>query len=745
MNTRSKLGSFVHTAIAIAAVALTSAAGIAAEGWLTAVGTPPRAGSLQFLSWADRTFEHAYSSCPLARATTYYINQGTNNANAGTNPASPRNCLTYVDLATFINNNQGTGDVAFLLDENDTWRATAASPTTKITISQPRVTIGVFNPSNPTGPATAQAKLIGGVGLGNSGWLNATQANNASLAADYGNLWYRDWTDSTTCLVTWTTDNADEWRDFRRLDTPFRRYAPNTLANLTDELAQMDATAEDAFVVATNEGTHGRVYVRSLVGTFNSNVTLDRLLPTEDCIVVGGTGGDDTLDNVRIDSLIFIGWGLGDPSSPGNPDPASQRYAVRADISGNVMLGITRCSAYYGSHHQLAVLNSGAGDNGGLFWLDDIKVGYCGKDGASGATQINFYQPATGGQFVCRNVRGTHGAVKGWSTSVTAHNSATATGVAELIYAHTNTSSNVIDLMLLVGCGYDETATDESGGLFALSGRAAQINLNGLTTPWKDTTKFRAFQVNCLTYGNTFFNGGTQPLCLVNSHHVVRDIPTSGFFTVGGTGIDSIRMVMFNSTLDVIDTLKQNGTAFYWASQTSQSAGTSAWHMVHSFMRFKSSYRSVPVGFHNGNSYLAFNQNRMFNSGIFGEPGRTSITRTVATPVNAAASATDPGCAGLVVGPNTQESTSGTAIGFSNTLSPVRLSQLPSQLFNLVPISHWLRDAGSTVTDPDLALEYDGFGRPLGSPVTAGPAGGDLAAPGGGTGGTGLINERLVR
>jgi len=678
--------------------ALIASTAFATNSFTTACGTPPRAGSMDFPSWVDRLFAHGHTSCPLARTTTYYINQGTNNANAGTNPASPRNCATFTDLATFINASQGSGDVRFRLDQADTWRSVAATCTDKITISQPNVTIDSYDTSNPTGDATGRATLIGGAAMGGTGWTQD---------ATYTNLYYKATSTANTRYVTWTTDTADEKRDFRRLTNTFRRYPPDTNANLAaggGSFELMNTTAEDAFAFDT---TNNRLYVRSTVGTWNSNIYLDQLHATEDCILVGGSSST-TVDGTRIDNLVFIGWGMA--------SPASQKYAVRVDTGGSTMTGVTRCDAYFGSHHQIAMLASGSEVDGGYLWLDECTVGWCGKDGTSGATQTNFYSTGSGGEFISRNTRCRAGALKGWSTNATP-----GTGTVDVIYSHTDGSPDTIALMLSVGCGIDADATDPSGGAFQLGARGGNIDTSSLDTDKLDTTAYRCFEVSSTSQGNSFSHSGATPKIYVNCLHQIRNHPTASF-TFMGSFFSANNECWINSILDIKDNNISGGSSFSFLDADAPASGSSRIHMVNSLWVMRTFYG--PVRFCAAGEHTAYTGSRWYNSGVLGVH-RTSATKTITNALNQAPSDSQGGCAGLIVPPNAQAATSGNDIGYDGTTSPIYLSYVPNEPGRLIGMMRALVDSGVSVGLPQLQVDYDMFFRIRGN--DAGPTGGSGA------------------
>jgi len=646
-----------------------------------------------FPQWVDRLFDHGYTSCPLARGTTLYINQGTNNANPGTF-ASPRNCNTFTDLCTFINANQGSGNVRFRLDQNDTWRAVAATCTDKITISQPNITIDSYNPALAEGAdATGRATLIGGTLMGNTGWTND---------ATYTNLWYKATGTANTRYLKWGYDGSSADPGLSGY-TIYRRYAPGALAALTATLTAMNTTAENAFVFDT---TNNRIYVRSTYGTPNGYYHTEQLLATEDCIVVGGTSST-SVDGTRIDSLVMIGWGM--------TSPASQKYAVRVDTGGDTMTAITRCSAFFGSHHQLAMLGTGAGVDGGYLMIDDCEVGYSGKDGTSGAEQCNAYSDGSGIEFICRNVRGRAGSLKGWNSSATIGD-----GSTSLIYAHTAGGGETIALMVTVGCGIDADAVDYTNTQYFVGARCGAISTTGMDADYLDTTKYRCFEVSTTSQSNWFQTNGAAPKIYINCYHNIVGPPAA--FTNFGAGTPTQISMWINSILSVKDTVPNVAVgSFSFIDQDTPTAGTCFAHMVNSIWMMRNDF--YPVRFTAAGEHAAYSGTRIFNSGIWGVNVAGS-TATISNPINQAPSTSQGGCAGLIICPKTQVATSGNSIGYDQTTSPTLISKVPNDQFRLIGLINQLATSGVPVNVPQLQVDYDMFFRPRSS-VVAGPVGGD--------------------
>jgi len=668
---------------------------------LTNCGTPPRAGSMAFLRWVDRCFDWCYTQCPLARTTTYYIKQGTNNSNTGLDPDSvgadgPRNCNTFTDLKTFINANQGSGNVRFRLDQSATWRSVAATATDEIVISQPNVTIDSYNAAAgtglKTGPATARAKLIAGSDLGSGGWTNDLT---------YTNLWYKATSTANFGYLTWTTDRAEQHADFRRLTNPFRYYAPNALASLTATLTAMNTTAEDAFVFDT---TNNRVYVRSTAGSFNSSIYLDMIHKTNDCIQIG-SNSSTTVTGCRIDNLHFIGWGMSSPTNQG--------YSVHIDCAGDTINSVTNCTHHFGAFHMMTLNGTDTVTDGGSAMFDNIELAYGGKNGTGGGTMLNCNSPSTTDQeVICRNIRGRAGALKGWSSSTTPSE-----GTISLIYSHTTGGSDVFKLMMSVGCGIDEGAVDPSGGRFSLGANSGNIDTTGMDAAYLDTTKYRLFEIGSTSWANHFDHSNGSPKLMINCYHSIQDHPIANYSCIGGSNSTAQRAIWINSILDIKDlgTSNTSSTEYYFVNPNA----TSTIHMVNSLWVNRPFFQKtyfMNLGTH---SYLS--GSRIYNSGVLSQ-NRLSTSATITNPINQAPSSSQGGCAGLIVGPNSQVSTSGNNIGYDSTSNPIFITSVPSEPFRLVGLMSDLADQAEAVNVPELRVDYDMFFRQRGA--DAGPSGG---------------------
>ena len=706
---------------------------------LTAVGTPPRAGSAAFPIWVDSCFTWSYTQCPLARTTTYYINQGTNtNANPdlgtqGTSASSPRNCNTWADVVTFAEDKiaDAGGDVRIRLDQNDSWwlaNAPADATTTAYTlnISYPNVTIDAYDSTatDKTGPATGHARILGGYPIGwaaNDNWLQAT-SGNTGLTSSYTSVYCAQGATAgaftamgglNTASVAYVTfddyqrDSSITRTDEFRERYPFRRYPPLAAASIEATVAAMHAADENAFVFDT---TNNRVYVKLSAATgltMDSNAYLMVLYKTKACIKIG-SNSSTTVTGCRIDNLDIIGFGMS--------DPANNEPPIWFDISGNAIGLVSRCKVTFGSRHLIELYGSRAASGttyyGGSMVVDECEVGFHSR--YDSATIINANSSNNGDmELLCRNVRGIGVALKGWNSG--------AAGSTQLIYSHTSGAGEKIALQLSVGCGWNENILNPDGLLYSLGARSADISTTGMDTYGIDTTKYRCFEVGTVNHSNWIEFPGGEPKVYVNCYHSIAGMPSAFSSPGGGGGGSAHKAVLINSIIHVNDTLAK-ATTCEWFQNTTASPG---WlHMVNSLLVFKpGQYYSTRVLFCADAANDDYAHSYIFNSGVLKIPQRSgTIYDTVTNPANQAPSSSQGGAAGLIVGPGSLKTTSGNHQGYDSTSNPIFISYVPSEPFRLIGLMQDLADQAEPVTVPELRVDYDMFFRPRNN--DAGPTGG---------------------
>ena len=707
---------------------------------LAACGNPPKAGSMDFPRWVDRCFDYAYAQCPLARptGTTYYINQGSNNANAGTNPASPRNCNRWSDVVTFVEARIAAdgGNCRFRFDQNDTWwmdiNPSDAGNTayTINVVGYANVTFDSYDSTatDKTGPATGRARILGGypIGWAATGWLTATAARTG-LGSDYTNVYCAQGAtagaftamgglnNTQVAYVTFgdyqrdsSITNTDEFRE----RYPFRYNAPMPSSSAGEKTAleavlnTMNTTDENAFVWDT---TNKRLYVRvsSATGlTMNSNAYLDVLYKTKACIKIGNNSST-TETGCRIDNLNIIGFSMTSISTSEPP--------IWFDIAGDAIGLVSRCKVTYGSRHLIELYGQST-TNGGSMVVDECEVGFHSR--ADSATIINAN--SGGGsdvgdmELLCRNVRGIGVALKGYNQGVS--------GTSQLIYSHTASGTKKIALMLSVGCGWNENVLNPDGDLYCLSARSGDIDTTGMDTYGLDTTKYRCFEVGTVNHSNWFEFPGNQPKVYVNCFHSISGMPSAFSSPGGGGGGAAHKAVMINSIIYVNDTLGKAITC-EWLQNTASSPG---WlHMVNSLLVLKpGNYYSTRSLFCADAAADDYEQSRIFNSGVIKIPQRSGTSYdTVTNPANQAPSSSQGGAAGLIVGPGSLKSNSGNHKGYDSTSNPIFISYVPTEPFRLIGLMSDLAAQAEPVNVPQLAVEYDMFFRPR--LTDAGPSGGD--------------------
>ena len=477
-------------------------------GYLTSLfGALPAPGTPEEIEWIERARVHMLSVCPVARATTFHIQQDTNGSATGAISGSPRNGLTpatamgvrhTADLNTLLASIITGPNIAVLLRRGDVFRCDSANLAgSQVNIPAfSNVTLGAYR-----GTATAGAddvgslwrlpQLRGTLAPFSGGWTVSNTLGGA-YAGLSGNVFHRSVSQVVYHVLFAEEDQVDGAAFGLGLRTIrwYGRLGTATTPTITAALTSMDAIDEDA---AVYDVTNGRLHVRSRsarTATFNTASRIEAVIGTTRGLSIPNITG------WRVDSIAAIGWGMS--SDVG----VSQAYAIHAFHKDNNFGAVTNCIAAYSGHHAYGQLVTTDGDAGGTTLFMGNLCGFTQGDNGGNSTTAVAYAQAGLNEVLYVSERLLYGNLKSVNlgTNGTGTGTTTATrGVCDAWYAHAGANRPAPDLCILFRCTIDQAAMIDGGSNVALGGADGrgdgQSRPNGeLVTSWSKSRVIQCVQ-----------------------------------------------------------------------------------------------------------------------------------------------------------------------------------------------------------------------------------------------------------
>lgn len=381
---RSRLAGWLF----ILAVMLGGVEALAAPRITTALGPAPHPYSRAYASYIDRIETYAVTANPVARATTYYINQSGSGSAAGGGGASvgtlanPWLVRDNTDLSALIAANDAPG-VAFLLRCGDVFRTNETTPNgSYVAITTANMTLGAYVDANVTSARNRLRKpeITGFAAPVTSGWTQVGATN----------WWYRDYTSATRPFGVRFSDSdatRGESDKFKFLDkttggSTGGAFTSAVDAELTGATVLGDTAAENAFTIVHDSGTpQYRLYIKlATLGSPNTATSIEVMLG----VGLGGVWVGD-VDGVRIDGLNVTGYGVGIHSGGATSWFGTQAPPILFAGTGTNLCVVTGCDAQYSGTHLIEHYAAGAG---GSFVA--INCGTGGTSAGSSSTTTQF-------------------------------------------------------------------------------------------------------------------------------------------------------------------------------------------------------------------------------------------------------------------------------------------------------------------------------------------------------------------
>jgi hypothetical protein len=307
----------------------------------------PHPRLLKFLKWARDLTAHQLAYCSGTRTTTKYITAtGTAGNGLGT-LASPRQCPTPADVATYVLANIG-GSVEFLLKRGDRFRVTDAAKTANISINQTNAKLGWYA-ATAADTSLPPPEITGfKAAYGASGWT------------DEGSGVYSR-TDATTIYGLRGGSSAVLEDQVR---TPYDHFSSG--GDAAARLAALKAHTRRSWY---KEGT--TLYVQVLTGGTTERNLVEAAIAT-------GYGVTFSGDKCLVEGIVASGF----------MESSSGSYCLANQTTGTNVAAAKDCKALWGKLHSGGKIN--AGEGGGDVWAECL-FGLCAHDPSNGSTQFVSY------------------------------------------------------------------------------------------------------------------------------------------------------------------------------------------------------------------------------------------------------------------------------------------------------------------------------------------------------------------
>ncbi|MFN8993564.1 MAG: hypothetical protein ACK5X3_07875 [Pseudomonadota bacterium] len=309
-----------------------------------------------------------------------------------------------------------------------------------------------------------------------SGDWTASTAINAAYTA----IWHRTESNVVYHVLYAETDPVDGRAYGLGTNTIrwYGRLAAGTTLDTALTAMQADAGQDSAVYDTTNQ----RLFVRPRAARATNWATNSRVEA-----VVSTTRGISTsnVNNVRIDSIAAIGWGMN--STVG----VSQAYAIHLTHHQNNVAAVTNSIAAYTGHHAYGQLVTSAGLTGGTTLWQGNFSGWTQGDQTGNSTTAVCYTEGGRNEVIYADERlgfGNLMSVNGGGSSGTG-TTAAPIGVAYGWYSHAGASAPGPDLSIIYRCRIDTEAMAAGGSFVAIGGsdprgNAARPNPE-LATSWR--------------------------------------------------------------------------------------------------------------------------------------------------------------------------------------------------------------------------------------------------------------------
>jgi hypothetical protein len=448
-------------------------------GYLTSrFGALPAPGTPAEIEWVDRAYSHLLAECPVARATTYYVQQDANGSATGAISSVARDGLTIAtamgvrhtkDLNTLLASIVTAPNIAVLFRRGDIFCCDSADPTNS-QVNLPafaNVTLGAYR-----GSANAGADDVGslwrlpqfrGTLAPFSGSWTVSNTLGGAYAGYSANLFHRA-VSQTVYHVLFSEDDQVDGAAFgfgTRTIRWYGRLGTGTSPTITAALTSMDAIDEDAAVYDT---TNARLHVRSRsarTATFNTASRIEAVISNTRGISIPNITG------WRIDSLAVNGWGM-------NSDVGvSQAYCIHGTHKDQNFGAVTNCVIGYSGHHAYGQLVTTDGDAGGTTLFSGNVCGFTQGDNSGNSTTAVAYAQAGLNEVLYVGERLVYGNLKSINLGTNSTGTGTTTaprGVCDGWYAHAGASRPAPDLCILFRCTIDRAAMLDGGSNVALGG-----------------------------------------------------------------------------------------------------------------------------------------------------------------------------------------------------------------------------------------------------------------------------------